>query len=236
MRQGAANHVRRLSARQGHRPRPRAEPAHQRRGHRVVPRAARRRGRAGRRGDVLGRRPRGRGRRARPDLRRGARRPGERARRLQASGRTPSARPSCGATSAPSGPSGSRRTTRRPRRLVAGREEPVARIADALADVPARSVVLVGEHGVGKTALLRAALDRAASRRSCSRRSASEINAGMSTSAARGPRAGDRRPPARRTRRLGHSAAWRRRSTRPAHRSPQGLLDALMPYLEDGDS
>ena len=68
-----------------------------------------------------------------------------------------------------------------PASLVAGREEPVARIADALADVPARSVVLVGEHGVGKSALAarRARPARRAAARS-SRRPRREINAGMS--------------------------------------------------------
>ena len=58
-----------------------------------------------------------------------------------------------------------------PASLVAGREEPVARIADALADIPPRSLVLVGEHGVGKTrAPARRARPARASCHSCSRR------------------------------------------------------------------
>ena len=47
-----------------------------------------------------------------------------------------------------------------PASLVGDRAELVERMAEALAEVPPRSLVLVGEHGVGKSALLRAALDR----------------------------------------------------------------------------
>ena len=111
-----------------------------------------------------------------------------------------------------------------PASLVAGREEPVARIADALADVPPRSVVLVGEHGVGKSALLRAALDRRDEPPLVFEASASEINAGMSYIGeleGRVPR--HRRAAARATPPSGCCRAWRRRSspasTRAARRA-----------------
>ena len=123
-----------------------------------------------------------------------------------------------------------------PASLVAGREEPVARIADALAEIPAHSIVLVGEHGVGKSALLRAALDRHDEPPLVFEASASEINAGMSYI---GELEGRVRDIAERLR--AHAAVWVLPRLEEAlfagqhARSPQGLLDAVMPYLENGD-
>ncbi len=58
----------------------------------------------------------------------------------------------------------------RPPALLAGRRsEVVDLVVAALTAEPRRSVLLVGEHGAGKTALARAALDRVDASR-CSRR------------------------------------------------------------------
>jgi ATP-dependent Clp protease ATP-binding subunit ClpC len=123
-----------------------------------------------------------------------------------------------------------------PASLVAGREERVARITDALGASPRGSVVLIGEHGVGKTALLRAALDRLPARPLVFEASASEINAGMTYV---GELEGRVREIAEKLRDT--EAVWVLPRLDEAlwagqhNRSPQGLLDALMPYLENGD-
>jgi ATP-dependent Clp protease ATP-binding subunit ClpC len=123
-----------------------------------------------------------------------------------------------------------------PASLVAGREERVARVAEALGNAPRDPVVLIGEHGVGKTALLRAALDRLPARPLVFEASASEVNAGMTFV---GELQGRVREIAEHLRDT--NAVWVLPRMEEAlyagqhNRSPQGLLDALMPYLENGD-
>src|SRR5262249_61058920 len=123
-----------------------------------------------------------------------------------------------------------------PASLLAGRDATVERIAEALSATPRRSIVLVGDHGVGKTALLRAALDRLGDTPVAFEASASVINAGATYV---GQLEGRVREPVEQVRQ--GSAVWVLPRIEEAlwagqHvRSPQGLLDALLPYVENGD-
>ena len=69
-------------------------------------------------------------------------------------------------------------TTIRPRSITPRRREIVDAITEAVTSDPPRSVVLVGEHGVGKTALVRAALDQLPESWSAFEATASSVNAG----------------------------------------------------------
>ena len=123
----------------------------------------------------------------------------------------------------------------RPPALLAGRrEEVVALIVAAFTAVPRRSVLLVGDHGAGKTALARAALDHLADL-TVFEATASQVNAGQIFI---GELEG-------RVKRLvegmrGRSTVWMLPELQEAlfagqhSRSPQGLLDALLPHVEAG--
>jgi hypothetical protein len=124
-----------------------------------------------------------------------------------------------------------------PPAYVAGRrDELVEVIVDALEQQPRRSVLLVGEHGVGKTALLRAALDRLPPNLIPFEATAAEINAGAMYV---GELEGRIRDLA--TRLEGHPVVWILPGFGEAlyagqhSRSPTGMLDAMLPYIERRD-
>jgi ATP-dependent Clp protease ATP-binding subunit ClpC len=125
---------------------------------------------------------------------------------------------------------------RPPALLVGRRRELVELVVDALEQSPPRSVLLVGEHGVGKTALVRAALDRLESQPTVFETTAARINAGaMYVGELEG-----------RVKTLvdsvaGQDVVWVLPELQEAlfagqhTRSPQGLLDALLPHVESGE-
>ncbi len=123
----------------------------------------------------------------------------------------------------------------RPPTLLTGRRsEVVDLVVSALTAEPRRSVLLVGEHGAGKSALARAALDRidgvtvfeaAASQVIAGQVFIGEIE-GRVKQLADGMR--------------GRNTVWVMPELQEAlfagqhHRSPQGLLDAMLPHVEAG--
>ena len=118
-----------------------------------------------------------------------------------------------------------------PPAYVAGRrDELVEVIVDALEQQPRRSVLLVGEHGVGKTALLRAALERLRPQLVPFEATAAEINAGaMYVGELEGRIRGATRGPSGRL----DPAGLQRGALRGQHsRSPTGMLDAMLPHIE----
>jgi ATP-dependent Clp protease ATP-binding subunit ClpC len=123
---------------------------------------------------------------------------------------------------------------RLPAALVGPREPVVEQIQEALAD--GRSVVLVGEAGVGKSVLLRAALDRVEGLQVVFEAGAAAVNAGASYV---GQLEGRVRDIATRLR--GRRAVWVFPRIDEAlwagqhARSPQGMLDALLPHVDAGD-
>jgi ATP-dependent Clp protease ATP-binding subunit ClpC len=124
----------------------------------------------------------------------------------------------------------------RPPALLAGRRrELVELMVSALEQAPPRSVLLVGEHGVGKTALARAALDRLETEPIVFETTAAQLNAGLIYI---GELEG-------RVKTLvdsltGQHVVWVLPELQEAlfagqhSRSPQGLLDALLPHIESG--
>ena len=123
-----------------------------------------------------------------------------------------------------------------PTTLLAGRRrELVELVVAALEQTPPRSVLLVGEHGVGKSALARAALDRIDDTAIVFETTAAQINAGAVYI---GELEG-------RVKTLvdsvtGQGVIWVVAELQEAlfagqhSRSPQGLLDALLPHIESG--
>jgi ATP-dependent Clp protease ATP-binding subunit ClpC len=121
-----------------------------------------------------------------------------------------------------------------PPAYVAGRrDELVEVIVDALEQQPRRSVLLVGEHGVGKTALLRAALERLPPQLVPFEATAAEVNAGAMYV---GELEGRIRELAARL--AGHPVVWILPGFSEAlyagqhSRSPTGMLDAMLPHIE----
>ena len=123
----------------------------------------------------------------------------------------------------------------RPPTLLTGRRsELVDLIVASLTATPRRSVLLVGEHGAGKTALARAALDRVGDatvfEATASQILAGQVYVGELDSRVKRLADGMR----------GRSAVWSLPELQEAlfagqhHRSPQGLLDALLPHVESG--
>ena len=123
-----------------------------------------------------------------------------------------------------------------PPTLLAGRRRELVEIVVARARTePPRSVLLVGEHGVGKTALTRTALDRIDEDAIVFETTAAQINAGAIYI---GELEG-------RVKTLvdavaGQRVIWILPELQEAlfagqhSRSPQGLLDALLPHIESG--
>jgi ATP-dependent Clp protease ATP-binding subunit ClpC len=123
-----------------------------------------------------------------------------------------------------------------PPALLAGRRrELVELVVTALEQRPPRSVLLVGEHGVGKTALARAALDRLESMPTVFETTAAQLNAGAVWV---GELEG--RVKALVDSVAGREVVWVMPELQEAlfagqhTRSPQGLLDALLPHIEAG--
>jgi len=123
-----------------------------------------------------------------------------------------------------------------PTLLVGRRRELVEIVVAALAQTPPRSVLLVGEHGVGKTALTRAALERVdddvvvfettAARLSAGAVYVGELEGRVKTlvDSVSGQRVVWIVPELQETLFAGQHS-----------RSPQGLLDALLPHIESGE-
>jgi ATP-dependent Clp protease ATP-binding subunit ClpC len=122
---------------------------------------------------------------------------------------------------------------RRPPFLTEERDDLVERIADALRSTPSRPVLLVGEHGVGKTTLARAAIDRLREQWVAFEAGAAAIHAGAIYVGELETRVDDL---ARRLR--NRRVVWLFPELENAlyagqhARSPRGLLDALLPYIE----
>jgi ATP-dependent Clp protease ATP-binding subunit ClpC len=115
------------------------------------------------------------------------------------------------------------------------RTELVELIAEAIESEPRRSVLLVGEHGVGKSALVRVALERHSSELVVFEATAAQINAGAVYVGALEGRIEELV-----AKLSGHNAVW----LLPAFeetlyagqhsRSPKGMLDALLAHVERG--
>jgi ATP-dependent Clp protease ATP-binding subunit ClpC len=122
-----------------------------------------------------------------------------------------------------------------PPALLAGRrQELVDLVVTALDGAPPRSVLLVGEHGSGKSALARAALDRLDDR-VVFEATASQVMAGMVYVGELDGRVKQLAEALER-----RNMIWVLPELQEAlfagqhHRSPQGLLDALLPHVESG--
>jgi ATP-dependent Clp protease ATP-binding subunit ClpC len=120
--------------------------------------------------------------------------------------------------------------------LSGRRGELVELIQDALEQTPRRSVLLVGEHGVGKSRLARAALDRMSEQYVVFEASASEINAGAMWVGELEGRIKDLAEKVQ-----GHAFIWLLPGFDEAlyagqhARSPMGMLDALLPHVDRGE-
>jgi hypothetical protein len=123
-----------------------------------------------------------------------------------------------------------------PTLLVGRRRELVEIILDAFAQTPRRSMLLVGEHGVGKSAVARAALDRLPAHFVVFEATAAQVNAGAIYV---GELEGRIKEIVEKLK--GHDAVWVFPGLEAAlyagqhSRSPQGLLDALLPHIESGE-
>ncbi|HEX3291132.1 MAG TPA: ATP-binding protein, partial [Gaiella sp.] len=121
-----------------------------------------------------------------------------------------------------------------PAHLVGRRTDVVEQVLAALTGVPTRSVLLVGDHGSGKTAVVRAALDQVDGA-VVFEATASQVLAGAVFVGELDGRVKD----------LAHAMSgrnmiWVLPELQEAlfagqhHRSPHGLLDALLPHVEAG--
>jgi len=116
------------------------------------------------------------------------------------------------------------------------RGELIELIVDALEQKPRRSVLLVGEHGVGKSVLARVALERLPPELVAFEARAAEVNAGAMWV---GELEGRIKQLAEKL--AGHNVVWlvpgfeETLYSGQHSRSPQGMLDALLPYLERGE-
>ena len=121
-----------------------------------------------------------------------------------------------------------------PAHLVGRRSDVVEQVLAALTGVPRSSVLLVGEHGSGKTAVIRAALERIADS-VVFEATASQVLAGAVFVGELDGRVKDLTQAI-----SGRNMIWVLPELQEAlfagqhHRSPHGLLDALLPHVEAG--
>ena len=121
-----------------------------------------------------------------------------------------------------------------PALLVGRRSELVDHVVASLTDVPRRSVLLVGEHGSGKTALIRSALDQLDDA-VVFEATASQVLAGAVYVGELDGRVKQLAEAMR-----GRNMVWVLPELQEAlfagqhHRSPHGLLDAVLPNVESG--
>ena len=122
-----------------------------------------------------------------------------------------------------------------PALLVGRRRELVEAVLTALGQSPPRSVLIVGEHGVGKTALARAALDRLDDDVILFETTAAQLNAGAVWVGELEGRVKTLVDALRREPVVWHLPELQEALFAGQHsRSPQGLLDALLPHIEAG--
>ena len=122
-----------------------------------------------------------------------------------------------------------------PTLLVGRRRELVETVLTALDQSPPRSVLIVGEHGVGKTALARAALDRLDDDVILFETTAAQLNAGAVYVGELEGRVKTLVDALRREPVVWHLPELQEALFAGQHsRSPQGLLDALLPHIEAG--
>jgi ATP-dependent Clp protease ATP-binding subunit ClpC len=123
-----------------------------------------------------------------------------------------------------------------PALLVDRHQEVVDFILDNLAAEPAESLILVGEHGVGKTSIIRAALERLDTARLVFEATAAAVGAGAVYVGQLEGRVEEIVATLR-----GHETVWVFPGLEEAiytgqhSRSPQGLLDAILPHIEAGE-
>ena len=123
-----------------------------------------------------------------------------------------------------------------PALLIGRRQEIVGLLEEELGQQPRRSVLLVGEHGVGKTALVRAALHRVGPELIVFEASAAQLNAGATYVGELEGRVKELVERAREKPLVWHLPNLEEALYAGQHsRSPQGLLDALLPAIAAGE-
>ncbi len=123
-----------------------------------------------------------------------------------------------------------------PALLVGRRRELVELLRDALEQMPRRSILLVGDTGVGKTALARAAVDGLSSSFIVFEATAAQLHAGAVYVGQLETKVAEVVENLRQHRAVWHFPAFHDALYAGQHtRSPQGLLDALLPAIESGD-
>ena len=122
-----------------------------------------------------------------------------------------------------------------PALITARRREIVDAILEAVTSHPPRSVLLVGEHGVGKTALVRAALDQLPESWSAFEATASSVNAGAMYIGQLEGRVEEMVTALRDKEIVWVFPAFHEALYAGTYSSnPTGLLDALAPHIESG--
>jgi ATP-dependent Clp protease ATP-binding subunit ClpC len=125
---------------------------------------------------------------------------------------------------------------RPPALLVGRRRELVELVLETVEQVPGRSALLVGEAGVGKTALARAAVERLPSSFLVFEATAAQMHAGAVYVGQLETKVAEVVENLKQHRAIWHFPAFHNALHAGQHsRSPQGLLDALLPAIESGD-
>jgi ATP-dependent Clp protease ATP-binding subunit ClpC len=123
-----------------------------------------------------------------------------------------------------------------PALLVGRRRELVELVLDALEQEPRRSVLLVGEPGVGKSALSRAAVERLPSSFLVFEATAAQVHAGAVYVGELETKVSFLVENLKQHRAVWHFPSFQEALYAGQHsRSPQGLLDALMPSIESAE-
>ena len=123
-----------------------------------------------------------------------------------------------------------------PALLVGRRRELVELLLDAFEQTPRRSVLLVGEPGVGKTKLAKATAERLPGDFIVFEATAAQVHAGAVYVGELETRVGALVENLRQHRAVWHFPAFHEALYAGQHsRSPQGLLDALLPSIDSGE-